>query len=275
MDLRVLRYEVDDGVALVTLDRPERLNSWTTRMATEYRWALGTADADPDVGAVVVTGAGRGFCAGADTKALDRIVEAGDYRAASPEPDVPVPAGPAPRPELSTPFSFPLGLATPVIAAINGAAAGVGFVVACFTDIRFAAAGAKFTTSFGRLGLPAEYGVSWLLPRLVGPGHAADLLFSSRIVLAEEAAAMGLVNRVLPADELLPFTLDYAHRLVTEISPSSMRVMKRQLWAGLIDPLDAVAAEAEELMVRMTAEPDFTEGTVALAEKRPPRFRTR
>jgi len=159
-----------------------------------------------------------------------------------------------------------------VVAAINGAAAGVGFVVACFTDIRFAAAGAKFTTSFGRLGLPAEWGVSWVLPRLVGPTHAADLLFSSRVVLAEEAAAMGLVNRVLPPDELLPFTLDYARRLATEISPSSLRVLKRQLWTGLIDPLDQVAAEAEELMVRMTAEPDFREGTAALAEKRSPRF---
>ena len=273
MDLSVVRYEVESGVALVTLDRPDRLNAWTNKMEAEYRWALGQADTDPDVRVVVVTGAGRGFCAGADVKALDKIVEAGDYKTASGPERVPVPTGPDPRPELSQPFTFPLGLSVPVIAAINGPAAGVGFVLACFADIRFAAAGAKLTTSFGRLGLPAEWGVTWVLPRLVGAGHAADLLFSSRVVLAEEAATMGLVNRVLPPDELLPFTLDYARRMAAEISPSALRTIKRQLWAGLLDPLDEVAQEAEVLMQRMTKEHDFREGSAALAEKRAPRWR--
>ena len=125
------------------------------------------------------------------------------------------------RPEFDHPFAFHFGLRFPVIAAINGPAAGVGLVLACFCDVRFAAAGAKLTTSSGRLGLPAEYGLSWVLPRLVGLGHAADLLLSSRVVLAEEAAEIGLVNRVLPPDELLAFTLDYAGRLATEVSPAA------------------------------------------------------
>src|SRR5437764_1558595 len=200
-------------------------------MEQEYAWALVEADADADVRAVVVTGAGRGFCAGADIKALDRIVEAADYDAASPPP---AQASDLPGHSVHT---LPLRLTKPVIAAVNGPAAGVGFVLMCFCDIRFAAAGAKLTTSFGRLGLPAEHGVSWLLSRLVGPGRAADLLFSSRVVLAEEAVELGLVNRAFPPDELLPFTLDYARRMAADISPSSLRVMKRQLWDDMTGEL--------------------------------------
>ena len=273
MDLRTVRYEVRDRVALVTLDRPDRLNAWTTRMESEYRWALGTADTDPDVRVVVVTGAGRGFCAGADVAAVDRIVdEGGDYLTASGSASVPIPVGEdAPEP-LRQRHSFPAGLTKPVIAAINGPAAGIGFVLACFCDLRFAAAGAKLTTSFGRLGLPAEFGVSWLLPRLVGAGRAADLLLSSRVVLAEEAMAMGLVNDVRPADELLPFTLEYAGRMAHEISPAALQVMKRQLWSDLCGDLVTSSEEAEAVMLRMMREPDFLEGARALSEKRPPRF---
>lgn len=259
-----------DGVAVVTLDRPERLNAWTARMEKEYRWALVSSDADPAVRVIVVTGAGRGFCAGADFRALDVIVERGDYHGAPPEAtelDVELPTG-----DFGHPHSYPLGLSKPVIAAVNGPAAGVGFVLMCFADMRFAAAGAKLTTSFGRLGLPAEHAVSWVLPRLIGPARAADLLFSSRVVLAEEAAAMGLVNRVFPADELLPFVLDYARTMAAEISPSSLREMKRQLWSDLNRGLDAAASHAEALLERMVTEPDFTEGVAAAKDRRQPRF---
>jgi enoyl-CoA hydratase/carnithine racemase len=269
-DLRALRYEIERGVALVTLNRPERLNAWTNRMAEEYRWALLSANADPAVRVVVVTGEGRGFCPGADFRALEKLGEAADY----PEADGPkdaVGAGVIPA-ELDHAHTFPIALRVPVIAAVNGPAAGVGFVLMCFCDMRFAAAGAKLTTSFARLGLPAEHGVSWLLPRLVGPARAADLLFSSRVVLAEEAAAMGLVNRVLPPEELLPFTLDYARRLAAETSPRALEVIKRQLWADLLGDLDTAARRSVELMVEMIAAPDFNEGVAAFRERRPPRF---
>jgi len=145
-------------------------------------------------------------------------------------------------------------------------------VLACYCDIRFAAAGAKITTSFGRLGLPAEWGVSWLLPRLIGAARTADILFSSRVVLAEEAAELGLVNKVLPPDELMPYTLDYARKIAAEISPSSLHTMKAQLWGDLHDDLGPSLERAEYLMKKMVAEPDFAEGVRAFGERRPPRF---
>jgi len=269
MDLNVIRYEVTDRVALVTLNRPDRLNSWTNRMEAEYRWCLAAADADPEVRVIVVTGAGRGFCAGADMAALDGYAAGAPYDLTSTD------AAEAPddvRPDWTGSFSYTLGLAKPVIAALNGAAAGIGFVLACFADIRFAAAGAKLTTSFARLGLPAEHGVSWILPRLVGAGRAADLLYSSRVVLAEEAERIGLVNRVLPPDELLPTTIDYARTMAAEVAPSSLLTLKRQLWGDLLDPLAASWQLANGRMIEMLRTPDFAEGLAAFQEKRPPRF---
>jgi enoyl-CoA hydratase/carnithine racemase len=274
VERKVTRYEVDGGVALVTLNRPERLNAWTARMEVEYRAALAEADGDPDVRVVVVTGAGRGFCAGADTQALTGIVETGRYgsgRSSTSEDPVPV-AGHGVRNDYEHGFSYPYGLKKPLVAAINGPAAGVGFVLACYADIRFAAAGAKLTTSFGRLGLPAEHGVSWVLSRLVGTARAADLLFSSRVVLAEEAERMGLVNFVLAPDELLAATLEYAGRMASEISPWSLLALKRQLYADQLRSLDEAATDAERLMTDSFGSPDFKEGVAALTEKRPPSF---
>lgn len=300
MDLKAVEVERDGAVEIVRLNRPHRLNAWTDRMGAEYRWALERADADPDVRVIVVTGAGRGFCAGADLQALDGLADSGTYPAA---PDRATPTGgvatgvdaptgaerssPAPgtdaadtsasstgaaRADFDHPHTWPLGLRKPVIAAVNGPAAGVGFVLMCFTDIRFAAAGAKLTTSFARLGLPAEHGVTWMLSRLIGPARAADLLFSSRIVLAEEAAEMGLVNRVLPPDELLPFVLDYARTMAAEVAPSSLAMMKRQIYADLLGSLDEAAGFAYREMVRMVGEADFAEGVAAFQAKRPPKF---
>ena len=274
MDRKVTTYEVDQGVAQVHQSRAERLNAWTARMELEYRAALAEADADADVRVVVVTGKGRGFCAGADTQALEGIVETGRYgTGTSTEREDPVPlAGHGVRKDYEHGFSYPYGLQKPLIAAINGPAAGVGFVLACFADLRFAAAGAKLTTSFGRLGLPAEHGVSWVLSRLVGTARAADLLFSSRVVLAEEAERMGLVNAVLPPDELLPHTLDYARKMAAEISPWSLRALKRQLYADQLRSLDEAATDAERLMAESFDSPDFKEGVAALTEKRTPNF---
>jgi enoyl-CoA hydratase/carnithine racemase len=160
----------------------------------------------------------------------------------------------------------------PVIAAINGAVAGIGLVLACSADLRFAAAGAKFTTSFARLGLNAEYGVSWLLSRIVGTSRAADLLFSSRILYAEEAYRIGLVNEVFASDDLLVETMAYAQRLATEVSPRALAEIKRQLVADQTRGLDESIADAVVTMERLTREPDFAEGTAAFAEKRAPSF---
>jgi enoyl-CoA hydratase/carnithine racemase len=271
MNLRVVRYEVDDSVAVLTLNRPDRLNAWTTRMEHEYRWALSQADADPEVRAVVVTGAGRGFCAGADFGSLDRIVEAGHYL--DEEPEEPIGPRPGVRPAFEHTLSFPLGMTTPVIAAVNGPAAGVGFALMCFADLRFAAAGVKLTTSFARLGLPAEHGLSWVLPRLVGPTRAADLLLSSRVFLAEEALQMGLVNRVDPAGEVLNVAVDYARGL-SRLSPSAVGVIKAQLWTDLDGDLESSVRVADAELRRMVTVPDFAEAAAALRERRPPRFAT-
>jgi len=198
-DLRAVRLERDGAVATVVLDRPERLNAWTGRMHAEYRAVFAHLEADAGVRAVVVTGAGRGFCAGADARALSGHAAAGGYDPGlPPEPATP---GHGVDPDYDHPFAWQAGLRFPVVAAINGPAAGVGLVLACWCDLRFAAADAKLTTSAPRLGLPAEYGLSWILPRLVGTGHAADLLLSSRVVRGDEAERIGLVNRALPTGD--------------------------------------------------------------------------
>lgn len=269
-DLKTIRYEVSDRVATITLDRPQRLNAWTGRMHTEYRRAVAAAEADPEVRVLVVTGAGRGFCAGADSAALDGHLEKGGYDPGIREP-LATP-GYGIRSEFDHAFAFHYGLRLPVLAAVNGPAAGVGFVLACYADLRFAASGAKLTAVHGRLGLPAEYGLSWVLPRLVGLGHAADLLLSSRVVLAEEAAAMGLVNRVLPADELLPATYDYARTLAHEVSPASIVASKRQLYADLHGDVGTAVTNSEALLEAHVRGDDYREGVQALLEKRPPRY---
>ena len=272
MELKVVRWDLDDvGVGVVTLARPGRLNAWTGRMHAEYRWVLAEAEADPAVRAIVVTGEGRGFCAGADTQALEGHVARGAYDPGVSASELARP-GYGVRAEFDHAFAFHYGIPKPIVAAINGPAAGIGLVLACYCDVRFAAAGAKLTTSAPRLGLPAEYGLSWVLPRLVGIGHAADLLLSSRVVLAEEAAAMGLVNKVLPADELLAFALGYARSLATEVSPRAVAAAKAQLYADLHGDVGTAVARSEALLDELVAGPDHAEGVAAWLERRPPRF---
>ena len=274
MELKVVRWSLSpEGVGVVTLSRPARRNAWTGRMHTEYRWVLAAASDDPRVRVVVVTGdpEGRAFCAGADAAALSGHVERGSYDAGVDTATLANP-GYGVRPEYDHAFAFHFGLRFPVVAAINGPAAGVGLVLACFCDVRFAAAGSKLTTSAPRLGLPAEYGLSWVLPRLVGIGHAADLLLSSRVVLAEEAATHGLVNRVLPPDELLEHSLAYARTLATEVSPVAVAAAKRQLYADLHGDVGTAVAESERLLDEHMRLPDYVEGVAAWSERRPPRF---
>jgi enoyl-CoA hydratase/carnithine racemase len=269
-DLKVTRYEVRDRVATVTLHRPDRLNAWTGRMHAEYRAVLERASTDPAVRVIVVTGSGRGFCAGADARALEGHVERGAYDAGLGD-DVAMPSYGV-RPEFDADFAYHFGIPKPIVAAINGPAAGVGLVLACYCDLRFAARGAKLTTSHGRLGLPAEYGLSWLLPRLIGVTRAADLLLSSRVVLAEEAEQLGLVNRALSPADLMSHTYSYARQLATEIAPSSLAATKLQLYRDLHGDVASSVHDAGSRMAEMMRGAHFAEGVAALTEKRPPAF---
>ncbi len=275
MERHATRYLVEGHVARLTLARPQRRNAWTGRMHHEYRAAMTEAEADPAVRVVVVTGAesddGRtAFCVGADAKALDKHREAGAYDdglgdIAPPMPDVAAP--------FAADFAFQLGMSTPIIAAVNGAAAGVGLAVACFADIRFAVAGAKLTTAAPKLGFPAEYGLSWLLPRLVGAGRSADWLLSGRVFVAEEAADVGLFSAVLDADVFVDHVDEFVTTMARHVSPASTAATKRQLWGDLLhaDPARSVR-ESVDLLSEMTTGPDFAEGSRALSERRRPEF---
>lgn len=255
----VLFERRDPGIALLTLNRPERLNAWNGDLASRYFELLDQAAADPEVKVVVVTGAGKGFCAGADMDTLQGIGNASGNTGAESA------AGGRPQYYTTT-------VPKPVIAAINGACAGIGMVQALMCDIRFAAAGAKFTTAFSRRGLIAEYGMSWVLPRLVGTSRAMDLLFSGRVFLAEEAAAMGLVNEVVAPEHLLDRTLEYAADLAVNASPTSMAVMKQQVYADQLRGVAAASEDAIELMKASLRRPDFKEGVASFLQKRPPAF---
>jgi enoyl-CoA hydratase/carnithine racemase len=268
MELKATRYGVDDGIAVITLHRPARGNAWTGRMHTEYRHCLAEADADPGVGVIVVTGSGRAFCVGGDAEALAGHVRKGGYDPGTPASLARPGYGTAA--EFDANFAYHFGLAKPVIAAINGPAAGVGLALACFADLRFAAAGAKLTTAHGKLNLPAEYGLSWLLPRMIGLTRANELLLSSRVFLAEEAERLGVVNRVVPGEVLLPETLAYARDLMATVSPNSLRQTRWQVYRDLHRDVGAAVAHSEALLERMMREPDYQEGVAAFLGKRPP-----
>lgn len=269
MELKATRYEIEGGIATVTLARPKRRNAWTGRMHTEYRWILREADRDPGVRVIVVTGdpEGQAFCAGADLGALEGHSEKGRYDPGTPQ-DIAEP-GYGVDPHFDAAFAYHFGIGKPVIAAINGPAAGVGLVLAAFADLRFAQAGAKFTAAHGRFNFPAEFGLSWVLPRIVGLTHANDILLSSRTFTAEEALAMGFLNRLLPADELMPAVTAYAANLAANVAPGSARETKRQIYRDLHRDAAASVREAEALLETMIRDPDYREGVKAWMEKRP------
>lgn len=257
-------YEVrDTGVAVLTLNRPERMNGWGGGLATTFYLLLDEAEADPDVRAIVVTGKGRAFCAGADMGDLTSISAATVDAAA--DTDVGKLVG-ARHPHFAT------TIGKPVIAAINGACAGMGMTMALMCDVRFAADGAKFTTSFARRGLIAEYGISWILPRIVGQGIALDLLLSARVLLADEAQRLGLVKEVVAPDELLPRAIAYAEDIAANCAPSSLAVIKQQVYADTTREIFAASDDAEKLMHESMRRPDFIEGITSFFEKRRPNF---
>ncbi len=273
MELKSIRYEHHHpGVALVTLDRPHRLNAWTGRMHTELRWVMQEAERDDRVRVVVITGSGRGFCAGADTAALEGHAERGGYDPGTPA-DLARPAAGA-GPAFQADFTWLLGLETVTIAAVNGPAAGVGLALACWCDLRFVAADAKLTTAHGRLNLPAEFGLSWLLPRLIGLGPANDLLLSSRVFLGREAGRVGLANVVVDEpDDVAPQALEYARMLVVTIAPASLATTKRQIATDqLHDDPAASVTHAQRLLDVMMTQPDYAEGVRAFTDRRTPHW---
>ncbi|MEX0677570.1 MAG: enoyl-CoA hydratase [Pirellulales bacterium] len=267
-------YEVSDRVATVTLNRPTKLNAWTQKMEAEVQEAMLSAGGDSSVRVIVLTGAGRGFCAGADMGDLDSLSKSGDpaetvnrLRAhfAGPRID-------GALADFQKTYSYFPAIGKPIIGAINGPAAGLGFVISLYCDLRFASDQAKFSTAFARRGLIAEYGMSWMLPRLVGLANALDLLFSARLIDAAEAHRLGLVSRVIPQDQFAAEVRKYALMLASEVSPRSTRVMKRQVYGALFQNLGEAIDVANEEMVQSLACQDFKEGVAHFLEKRPPAF---
>lgn len=254
----VVLHERRGPVTVLTLNRPERLNAWSDPLEDRYFDLIEDAVADPDVRAIVVTGAGRGFCAGADLV---------DLEAAGEDDDVAMPEGRRPR-------HFPLTIGKPLIAAVNGPAAGLGLVEALYCDVRFAAPDAKLTTAFTRRGLIAEYGIAWLLPRIVGRSKALDLLLSGRVVLGDEALSMGLVDRIAAPGELLQAAVRYAADLAAACSPTAMSVVKAQVMRASAGDFGAAAADADAdaLMLESFRRPDIVEGVASYAQKRAPAF---
>lgn len=272
MELRTTRLERDGHVATIWLDRPHRHNAWTGRMHAEYRHHLAELEADPEVRVVVVTGTPPAFCVGGDVDALAGHAERGGYDPGL--PSEPANPGYGVRPEFDHDLAFTYGLRFPVIAAVNGAAAGVGLAVALFCDLRFVSAGAKLTTAAPKLGLPAEFGMSWVLPRLIGATRAADLLLSGRVVTGAETAEWGLWNGVgADGDETLRLAHDYAAMLATAAGPRAVAMTKRQLYDDLLrHDVGAAVEDAGRLLHEAMGTAEYREGVAALREKRPPRF---
>lgn len=266
---REVLYEVDDPVATITLNRPEALNAWTPTMEMELRDALTRAVADPAVVGIVVTGAGRGFCAGMDLKMLESY-SAGNRDVLVAE-EVALP-GEDWSDDLRGPYSFLMSLPKPIVAAINGPVVGMALAIVLACDLRYMAEDAQLATTFAERGLVAEYGLGWLLPKMVGPTVAMDLLFSARPVRGPEAVELGLANRSLPADELLDAARAYIVDLAARCSPASMAAMKQQVYTHLHAGLGEAERESRRLMLASFERPDAAEGVRSFLKKRPPRF---
>ncbi|HSV45816.1 MAG TPA: enoyl-CoA hydratase-related protein [Ramlibacter sp.] len=261
-------YEVSEAIATVTLNRPEALNAWTDVMAQEVWQAMHAAAQDGDVRVIVLTGAGRAFCAGGDVtgfkgqeadprQLLTKLPRAYDFSR---------------RPDYQGRASYFPAIGKPIIAGLNGATAGLGLVHALFADVRIAADDAVFTTAFARIGLASEYGMAWALRNAVGHANAMDLLLSARKVRGEEALRMGLVSQLHPRERLQEATRAYAKDLAQLCSPRSTRVLKQQMWELPFQSLqEALISDSKEMLDSNVCD-DFEEGKRAFKEKRPPRF---
>ena len=273
MDYKQITYSVMEGVAVITLNRPERLNAWTTTMNREVPDAMLRAAKDGAVRVIILTGEGKGFCAGADMEELKAASQ--DEGTAPPVGAIAIPGlndRPDVRSDFLRKFSYFPAVEKPIIAAVNGSAVGLGLILALYCDLRFASEKARFSTAFSRRGLVAEYGLSWILPRIVGLTNAVDLLFSARLVDAREAMEMGLVNKVFPEDGFVAGVMTYATELATMVSPRSLRVMKKQIWEAQMQTLaEAIDFADKEMLLSIESE-DFKEGVAHFLEKRPPVF---
>ncbi|HUF97540.1 MAG TPA: enoyl-CoA hydratase-related protein [Ilumatobacter sp.] len=246
---------LEDGVLLLTWNRPERNNGWNIDLEEAFFGALIDASNNADVRVIVVTGAGRSFCPGLDMQTLSAAT--GGTPMAS---------------RRRWPMNFVCHVPKPVIAAVNGACAGIGFIQAVACDLRFASTNAKFTSSFARRGLPAENSISWMLPRLIGTANAMDVLLSARVVQADEALRLGLVNRVVEPEDLLQVTLDYARDLAANCSPNAMAAIKRQVLEDWEHTSEQSRFTALVTVSELTSLSDFGEGVASFTEKRAPEF---
>lgn len=243
------------GVRVLTLNNPERRNGWNHPMEFRYFELLDEADQDPAVKVIVLTGAGKTFCPGLDAQRLSDTANSGQLKVSHRRPQ-----------------TYPLRIRKPMIAAINGGCAGIGFAQALNCDLRFAASTAKLSTAYARRGLPAEYGTSWLLPRLIGVERALDLLLSARVITADEALSIGLVSRVVEPDRLMDEVLDYSNQLIEHCSPTSMAAIRRQVYGDLSRRFDESMVSTLALMIRFAGGADFLEGVQSFREQRPPKF---
>jgi enoyl-CoA hydratase/carnithine racemase len=267
------QYHVADRIATITLNRPDKLNAWTALMEREVRAAMEEAERDESVRAIVLTGAGRGFCAGADMSLLSNVAEKGlDEVRLAQALRIPDDDKEDVRLDFRKKYSYFLAVTKPVIAAIQGPAVGLGLVIALYCDLRFASDAARFSTAFARRGLIAEYGMAWMLPRLVGHANALDLLFSARMIDAAEALRMGLVNQIFQQDVFLDKVREYARELAWNVSPRSMRVIKRQVYEAMFQTLAEGYETSECKMVSSLLSEDFKEGVAHFVQKRAPTF---
>jgi len=272
-----IKLEILGSAAVITLNRPDTLNALTYPMLVEFKHALAQAEKDKSVTAIVLTGAGRGFCSGMDMNALSTLSSSGEKAKEKESADAEFeldtnPGDAAMGEDYISGFTYLLTIRKPVIAAVNGACAGLGLSIALLCDMRFAADNAKFVTSFSQRGLVAEHGQSWILPRVVGPSRALDLFWSSRKVLADEAKEIGLVDRVIPAAQLLDTVLEYIEDLAKNAAPLSLKTMKYQVYRHMNMSLGEAMKESDQLMAASTAHSDFKEGVASFLERRAPEF---
>ena len=267
-----IRYAVEDPIATITLNRPDRLNALTGLMLAELQQAMKVAEEDERVVGILLTGAGRGFCAGADMERLQATSQ-GKTRSS-------VEVKPTEKPgdfdmlgdDYRLGHAYLMAVRKPIVAAINGPCAGLGFVIAMLCDIRFASDRALFTTAFAQRGLVAEHGISWLLPRLIGPANAMDILLTGRKFDGAEAERLGVVNRMIEHDRLLEHTRTYLATMATTTAPKSLQSMKHQVYKHLDVSLGDALRESLALMEQSLRHADFKEGVNSYLEKRPPRF---